>query len=474
MKNKMLLTLALGLAGVNSLMATGTVDVYLTGSTAFRANVYTACTKLYSGTPTIYYGDSAHGGDTSGNSKTASWCMTGTPITGLTNIAGNTLVIHGLFTGSIQGIQTVEQHVQLTFAGLGGTVTVGTGLVATNYVSKTPTIGFSDASAASTPYTVSGNYAQEDVCVVPFIAVKSKDFGAGNNALLTNVVNLTSEQLFHGIPNGYLPLSTWTYKSAHTNINVYLVQRTLDSGTRRIETACSGYQYGDPVGVYIFDVTNGSFYLPASSAIVGSVGGNGVGVVGSAGLNGANTNWGTGYVGGGQVASALNGSVNNSGTNNTQIAIMSMSDAQSVGVTNWATAISFNGLWPTTAGANIRSNTLGSFGFTGAATNDYTPITSGYYPLWGKEILVHVVDPSMTPGNDQTITKTQLGTQSKPGSFLGVFNAQTVISTNLNGIPLVGSIENEIELSKPSLATAIRLNEMKSNRSDVGGEISPV
>ena len=190
-------------------------------------------------------------------------------------------------------------------------------------------------------------------------------------------------------------------------------------------------------------------------------------------MSGANTNWGTGYVGGGQIAAALNANTFQSGSNNTQIAIMSMGDAQSVGAANWATAISFNGLWPTTAGANIRTNTLTSTGFTGAATNDYTPVTSGYYPLWGKEILVHVVDPTLTLGNDQDITKTQLGTQVKPGSFLGVFNAQTIISTNLNGIPLVGSIENEIELSKTNLATAIRLNEMKSNRSDVGGEISP-
>ncbi len=473
MKNKMLLTLALGLAGVTSLTA-ATVDVYLTGSTAFRANVYTACTKLYSSAPTIYFGDSAHGGDGNGNAKTASWCMTGTPITAMTNIsAGNTLVIHGLFTGSVQGVQTVEQHVQLTFAAPVGTVGVGAGFVATSYVNKTPTIGFSDASASSMPYTVSGNYAQEDVCAIPFIAVRSKDFGVGNNGLLTNIVNLTSEQLFHGIPNGYLPLSAWTYKSAHTNINVYLAQRTLDSGTRRVETACAGYQYGDTVGVYIYDVTNNNFYLPTSAAIVTAAGGGNAGVIGGAGLSGANTNWGTGYVGGGQIAAALNANTFQSGSNNTQIAIMSMGDAQSVGAANWATAISFNGLWPTTAGANIRTNTLTSTGFTGAATNDYTPVTSGYYPLWGKEILVHVVDPTLTLGNDQDITKTQLGTQVKPGSFLGVFNAQTIISTNLNGIPLVGSIENEIELSKTNLATAIRLNEMKSNRSDVGGEISP-
>ena len=115
MKKTLLLTLALGLASATSIMA-ATVDVYITGSTAFRANVFTACSNIYSSTPNIYYGDAAHGGAGSGfSSKTASWVMTGTPVSTLTNLAGDTLVIHGLMTGSIQGIQTVEQSVKLTY-----------------------------------------------------------------------------------------------------------------------------------------------------------------------------------------------------------------------------------------------------------------------------------------------------------------------------------------------------------------------
>jgi len=51
MKKTLLLTLALGLAGAPSIMA-GTVDVYITGATAFRANVYSSCTKLFNPAPT--------------------------------------------------------------------------------------------------------------------------------------------------------------------------------------------------------------------------------------------------------------------------------------------------------------------------------------------------------------------------------------------------------------------------------------
>ena len=87
--------------------------MFITGSTAFRANVFTACSNLFV-TPSIYYADAAHGGAGSGfSSKTASWVMSGTPVSSLTNLQGNTLVVHGLFTGSIQGIQTTEQSTKL-------------------------------------------------------------------------------------------------------------------------------------------------------------------------------------------------------------------------------------------------------------------------------------------------------------------------------------------------------------------------
>ena len=50
MKKTLLLTLALGLAGATSLVA-GTIDVFITGSTAFRANVYAACSEPVQSSP---------------------------------------------------------------------------------------------------------------------------------------------------------------------------------------------------------------------------------------------------------------------------------------------------------------------------------------------------------------------------------------------------------------------------------------
>jgi hypothetical protein len=453
MKKTLLLTLALGLAGAPSLMA-GTVDVYITGATAFRANVYTACTKLFSPAPTICYGNAAHGGADSGfSSKTAAWAMTGTPISGITNISGSTLTVHGLFTGSIQGIQTVEQSTKLIFPNADS----ANNTLCLTYATNTPTIGFSDASGVATPYPAKGNYVEEQVCIQPFVVVKS----AATVGAVTNINNVTWEQLKYGIPQGRIPLATWTDKITDTNTFVYLMERTKDSGTRRNETAGDYYQYADSVGIYIYDYTNNFFYTPSVLAAT-AYGSSPNGVVGAAGLNNVNLNWGYGYVGGGDIANSLN----NGNAANQAIGYLSIADARTVGTGgNWGNVISVNGLWPTAAGSGIRGTT---------ATNDYSPITLGYYPCWGLEVLVHPVNPALI--SDQTITKTQLGDQTTPGSFMGVFNAQTLIN---GGSPLVGSIENEIELSKTSGigitggATAIRLSDMLNSRAAVGGTISP-
>jgi len=455
MKKTILLTLALGLAGISSMQA-GNIDVFVTGSTAFRANVYLASQKLFvGGNPNVFYGSAANGGADSGFSKkTASWAMTGTPIPQLTNIQGNTLTVHGLFTGSVQGIQTVEEKTPLHFANADG---ANNGLCAT-YVDAAPTIGFSDASGSVTPYPASGNYVEEDVAVQPFVLCKS----AAPSGAVASINNVTWEQFAYGIPKGRIPLSAWTTSIADTNTYVYLLQRTLDSGTRRCETAQQYYQYGDTVGIYIYDQAAHGFY--GSDIMVLSNNATGLapyGVVGSAGLNNANVDakWGFGYVAGSGIAAALGITE----VQNQSIGYLSFADAQNIlagNANNWSQVLAFNGLWPTAQGSSIKGNT---------GTNDFSPITLGYYPCWGALVLVHPVNPTGTPGNN--ITQFQLGNNSSPGSFMGVFNAQTAIN---GGAPLVGSIENEIELSKTLSpgATAIRLSDMKVKRAQVGGVIS--
>jgi hypothetical protein len=449
MKKTLLITLALGLAGAPSLVA-GTVDVYITGSTAFRANVYTACQNLYGGAgPTIYYANAANGGANSGfSSSTASWVMTGTPVSTLTNVQGNTLVVHGLFTGSTQGLQTTEQGTKLVFAQPAGTP----GGNANVYVTNSPTIGFSDASGSASPFPATGNFVEEAVCVQPFVLVKS----TATVGAVTNISNVSWEQLEYGIPAGRIPLSAWTSKTGDTNTFVYLYERTKDSGTRRCETAQEYYQYNDPVTTYVYDYTNNFWYTPTATANTA----NGAfpnGVIGSEGPgnNNANLNWGFGYIGGGDIKNSLN----NGNATNQAIAYLSIADAKAVGAANWNNIISYNGIWPTAAGAGIHGNT---------GTNNFSPITLGYYPCWGFEVLVF--STGAYPAGDQDITSLQLGDEFTPGSFMGVFNFQTLIN---GGSPIVGSIEKTIKDSEPTGATGITLAEMVNARPSVGGTIIP-
>ncbi len=456
MKKTLLLTLALGLASAASLTA-GTVEVFLTGSTAFRQNCYAATQKLFvGGLPNTYYGDAAHGGADSGfSSGTASWVMTGTPIPGLTNIQGNTLIVHGLFTGSVQGIQTVEDHQKLIFPVASGTVS---GLCS-GYVTNSPTIGFCDASSSSTPYPAD-QFAcnEESVAVVPFVYAKADVAGGA----LANITNITYEQVRYGIPAGRLPLSMWTGSESDTNTFIYMVQRTLDSGTRRAETACSGYAFGDGVGIYIWNETSKVWY-PGTNTSVIALSGNGTnGVVGASGLNNANLGWGGGYVAGGDVRDHA---LKDTSANNLSVGFLSFSDCRTLGVgSNWKTVIPCNGIWPTAAGSGVHGN---------IGTNDFSPITQGYYPIWSEEIVVYPTDIDNFGSGDNKITTFQLGSQNDPGSFVWLFNYQT--KSHPGTAVKAGSIENEIELSKTAVngATAIRLSDMRANRSAVGGVISP-
>jgi len=439
MKKTLLLAVAASLIGASPLMAT---DLYITGSTAFRANVHDACLKLFTNIPPVteFTGTASTGGDSATGSKAAQWTLTGTPIPGLGVSAPFT--VHALFTGSIQGIQTVEQGTKLFYLDSLG-----------HSISNTPTIAFSDASGSVTPYPVDGvNFQEEQVAVLPFSMFRSP-------ALAGIVTNVTWDQFRTIISLGRLPLSSWTGKDGDTNTFVYLIKRTKDSGTLRTQTAEAGFAFGTGAAVYLYDVTNNLFYkgtnLLNSSVGGGTGGGASIGVVGPAGNNNANLSatWGPGYVGGGDIGTVMK----DANANNLSITMLSMNDGKSLTGLQWSQMIPFCGVWPTAAAAGI----------TTATTNDFTPYTSGQFPLWGYEVLVYpLADPSSLHP-DQNLTVSQLGDQNTPGTILGVLDSQT------NGTPVAGSLENEIQNSKATGAVAIRINDMHATRSIVGGPIFP-
>ena len=216
-------------------------------------------------------------------------------------LSGNTLTIHGNFTGSIQGLQTTEQGTKLVWAN--GFRHRGRNCSA--YVTNTPTIGFSDASGAAAPYPATGNFVEENVCVQPFVWCKS----AATVGAVTNITNITWEQAEYGIPQGRIPLSAWTGKITDTNTFVYLMQRTKDSGTRRCETAGrvlsiqrSGWHLYLRLHQQLLLHPHHSrplrpeWRLPQRRRRP------------EAGFNNVNLNWGYGYVGGGDIKNSLNNS----------------------------------------------------------------------------------------------------------------------------------------------------------------------
>ena len=442
---KILLVTLLGAFSASQLMA---VDLFITGSTAFRKQVYVACFKLFANNPTVYFDTvGTYGGDGTQTNSNPVWTMTGTASSAVTALSSGTLTIHGNFTGSVQGCQTVESKTPIIFLTAGGTWPIMT---------NTPTIAFSDVSSASTPYPAKGNYSEEKVAVQPFVIVKSASVATG----MASITNVTWDQLKAIVNLGSLPLSEWSGNVATDyGTPIYLLNRTEDSGTRRTLFAELGYGFAAGITTYNYDVTNNAIYQP-SGDLNAAAGEANYAVIGSfAGYNGANLGWGPGYVGGGDIKNAMK----NNNAANTTISYLSVGDAQSIlsgSANNWSQVIALNGLWPTAAGPAIHGNT---------GTNDFTPVTTGYYPYWAYEVVVYPnVDPSSL-SSDQNLTKAQLGNQTTTGTILGVLDKVNAAT------PVVGSIDNEILASKTGSpgATAIRLADMTSSRTSVGGSISP-
>lgn len=448
------LALAACFASATSLMAS---DLYITGSTAFRANVYSACTRLFDAAPKIVYGPTSTGGDGTATSGNPQWTMIGSVSNLLGGVVSGPFTIHGYFTGSIQGTKSVEQLTPLLFVDAN-----------TNVFTNTSTIAFADTASAVSPFPATGSFSEEKVCVQPFVYVKSAPtdngiVGGNPTGAVTNISNISWEQAKYLLSAGNAPLAFWTGKSNDTSL-VYFVNRTKDSGTRMSYLREEGYTYNQGLTTYIFSLTNGFWYKAANNNITQGVVGESnavfqVGIVSSGAeiFNAANLGFGPGYVGGGDIKTEMGYHTNA----NQAVSFLSIADAKGIlagAPNNWSQVISFGGVWPTAAGAGIHGQTV---------TNDYSPIIWGNYPLWNYEVLIYPnVDPSSL-SSDQNLTAAQLGNGSAPGTILGVLNHQTT------GTPTLGSIENEIELSKTNLATAIRLSDMNASRSTPGGVITP-
>jgi hypothetical protein len=467
MKKTLILTLAVGLVSSMTAMADN-LDLYITGATAFRQSVHDACLNLFDTKPatnatpsagTLQYGDSAHGGSGALNNGNGMWMMTGTCSTNIPNLGTNVLTIHALFSGSVQGIVTVTAKTPLFFLASDGT-----------YKTNTPTIGFTDCTSTATPYDVNATADWvEDACAVqPFVWVRT----TVGNPLMTNVTGITWQQAKYGITAGRMKLSSWTLKPSDTNL-VYLLQRTQDSGTRRVMLGNSSFGYNQSMTVYNYDQAINQYYAAPDNGSNFTTGLTGYGIVGAAGNGGANLGYGPGYVGGGDLRDK---GINVNNTNNFSIGYLSYADAKTAGFgssSNWSGVIALDGQYPVigTNGSCFKADgTPWLWGNT--ATNlSFAPIISGSYSGYGNEVVVYPVTAPNVLSTDQNLSLTQLGDATTPGSILGrLLKKYTLAQT-----PEPGSIEYEIDRSKSSAggATAIRNAEMKTTRLGFGGPITP-
>ena len=403
MKKSILFGLFGGILGATSVMAAN-YDLYLTGSTAFRANAFTACQKLYDGGAPA----SANNGTGAPASSDSRWTMTGTCANlGLTS-GSDTLTIHALWTGSVQGLSGLANKDQLVFL---ASATPGNTTLKTN----TASAAFSDVFSAPTLDPLSsGSFTEKKVCLQPFVFIKSVASGG-----VQNITNVNWQQLQYILGNGSAPLSYFTGKASDATTNIYLIHRTLDSGTR--VTTVQEAQFIGNIPINYYDPASDS-YIPATT-------------------NRGPAQFGPGYVGGGDVKTVLQQNF----PGNQSIAYLSIGDAKAITGVNWEKMIAFNGQYP------IASYVPG----TAPSTNDYSPICFGKYSFWAYEMLDWPKSGQWGTYSDQNLSFTQ-------------------VNNIMNKLSGTGSIDNEVQLSEAAgTATAVRLSESTVSRPAVGGLISP-
>jgi hypothetical protein len=190
-----------------AITAQAQVDIYITGSTAFRANAYRSIRALYGAS--LANQNPPH--DASANNLVT---FQGT----ISSLFGAQIVtIRTAYNGSAAGIQALVQNQNLTFLSL---ATPGD----TNTITHQADLAFSDVFQATTAFPTP---ALNDslVGVQPFVYVKS----AGTPASVTNI-NIQQLQSF--LANGVMPLSYFTGNTSDDASLIYLVGRDSGSGTR--------------------------------------------------------------------------------------------------------------------------------------------------------------------------------------------------------------------------------------------------
>ena len=253
----LLLSATLGLASA----AHAQVTIYITGSTAFRAEAFSSVVGLYGATLTSKVGQTSAGAATTGASGDAKVTFTGT----IPALYGNqTVTIKTAYSGSVEGIVNLVNAANPP------------GVTQPNYLNAdgstdSNTLGdyaFSDVFQDTTDYGSSSYPTLDDtqVGVVCFAWTKS----VVANPALANVKNISHQQAQQFLASGTVPLSFFTGNPADTGA-IYLSGRYKLSGTRLTYQADCGFGANADATLFKLDAN----HAPVLDT-VGQVGGGNV------------------------------------------------------------------------------------------------------------------------------------------------------------------------------------------------------
>jgi hypothetical protein len=327
-----------GLFAASTLQAQ--VNIYIAGSTAFRANAFRAVKAAFDG------GTWTSINPANASSGTGVYTAQGT----MTSLYGSqTVTVFASFNGSVQGLEDLLNNTSITFTNItpGGAA-----------VSAVPTITFSDVDKVST-LAANAPTTETHIAILPFTYCR-------NYYTPTTVTNITGHQLQSLWANGLLSLSFFTGNTNDDLSFMYVTGRNKDSGSRVCGQA-DAYFTGTPI-LYGFNTT-----APTTWAIMNQ------------NLSGAL--YGFGYTSGGNEAAALT----NQNAGGACVGYLGLNDALTV-AGDTSTAGTFNN-----GGGNCSIIAYDGFlpfnGYTPGATTqvpaypDFTPIIEGKYSLWSYECL---------------------------------------------------------------------------------------
>lgn len=223
------------LAGAVAAFATSAfaadVNLHFTGSTAFRNGAVNGIKDWFTANATgvkIIY--------TSGSTFTGATqqAFTGT-------IGGKTYFVSCVWSGSVEGVDSVAKKTPATVANFFTEAAVAAGspagvAVATagNIESAFADAGFADCSQIETGLTSSATYnivTSEPVGVIPFVWVRANNADSTEQASVSTLKNISALQVQSAL-SGFAPLSGFTGNAADSALTVHVIGRNNQSGTR--------------------------------------------------------------------------------------------------------------------------------------------------------------------------------------------------------------------------------------------------